>query len=87
MKVSPIIDSLMFFPQLDKLIDEQKKLLTRLEERKATMKAEEKAEMMTLLKSLTVSIEKAKEDLKKLVQTSVKRRSISDVRATCSRSL
>ena len=75
----------MFFSQLDKLIEEQKKLLTRLEEKKATMKPEERAEMMNLLKSLTSSIEKAKEDLKRIVQTTVKRRSISDVRLTNSK--
>jgi uncharacterized protein YegL len=64
---------------LDKLIDEQKKLLTRLEEKKATMKAEEKSQIMAMIKSMTASIEAANEDLKKLVQSSTKRRSVSDV--------
>jgi hypothetical protein len=68
----------MFF-KLDKLIEEQKNLLNRLEEKKATMKPEEKSQIMTLIKSLTISIEKAKEDLLKLVQTTSKRRSVSDV--------
>jgi hypothetical protein len=50
-----------------------------LDEKKATMKPEEKSQIMTLIKSLTISIEKAKEDLLKLVQTTSKRRSVSDV--------
>ena len=68
------------FPfQLDKLIEEQKKLLTRLEEKKGTMKAEEKSQIMALIKSLTTSIEKAKDDLQQLVKATAKRRSVSDV--------
>ena len=65
--------------QLDKLIEEQKKLLTRLEEKKGTMKAEEKSQIMALIKSLTTSIEKAKDDLQQLVKATAKRRSVSDV--------
>jgi hypothetical protein len=72
-------DESFFPPQLDKLIEEQKNLLTRLEEKKSTLKPEEKSQMIALIKSLTTSIEKAKEDLQKLMQTSVKRRSVSDV--------
>ena len=64
---------------MDKLIEEQKKLLTMLEEKKLTMKPEEKTQIMKFIKSLTTSIEKAKEDLQKLVQTTFKRRSVSDV--------
>ena len=43
------------------------------------MKAEEKLQIMTMIKSMTSSIEAAKEDLKKLMQSSAKRRSVSDV--------
>lgn len=64
---------------LDKLIEEQKKLLARLEEKKGTMKPEEKSQIMALIKSLTTSIEKAKDDLQQLVKATAKRRSVSDV--------
>ena len=50
-----------------------------MDEKKATMKAEEKLQIMTMIKSMTSSIEAAKEDLKKLMQSSAKRRSVSDV--------
>ena len=52
---------------LEKLIDEQKKLILKMEEKKGSLKAEEKTAMMTLLKSLTSSIEKTKEDIKALI--------------------
>ena len=66
---------------LEKLIDEQKKLILKLEEKKGCFKAEEKTAMMTLLKSLTSSIEKTKEDIKALIsQQSVHpRKNISDI--------
>jgi hypothetical protein len=73
----------MFSFQLDKLIEEQKKLLNRLEEKKGTMKAEEKSQIMTLIKSLTTSIEKAKDDVQQLVKATAKRRSVSDVSHCC----
>ncbi len=72
-------DCLRFLFQLDKLIEEQKKLLARLEEKKGTMKPEEKSQIMALIKSLTTSIEKAKDDLQQLVKATAKRRSVSDV--------
>ena len=49
---------------LQKLIDEQKKLILKLEAKKGCLKAEEKNGMMTLLKSLTSSIEETKQDIK-----------------------
>jgi len=49
---------------LEKLIEEQKKIILKMEEKKGTMSAEEKASMMSLLKSLSTSIEKTKEDIK-----------------------
>ena len=52
---------------LEKLIDEQKKLILKMEEKKGLLKAEEKTAMMTLLKGLTSSIEKTKEDIKALI--------------------
>ena len=66
---------------LQKLIDEQKKLILKLEAKKGCLKAEEKTAMMTLLKSLTSSIEKTKEDIKALIsQQSVHpRKNISDI--------
>ena len=67
---------------LEKLIDEQKKLILKMEEKKGCLKAEEKTAMMTLLKSLTSSIEKTKEDIKALIsQQSMpfSRKNISDI--------
>jgi hypothetical protein len=53
---------------LGKLIEEQKKLITRIEEKKATMSATEKSSLMGLLKSITASIETARTDMKKAVE-------------------
>ena len=50
---------------LEKLIEEQKKLILKIEEKKGTMKPEEKAMLMGLLKSVTASVDKAREDVKK----------------------
>ena len=54
---------------LEKLIDQQKLLISKLEKGKATMKPEEKSEIMKMLKSLTNSIEQAREDVKRAIQT------------------
>merc|ERR1712062_332741 len=66
---------------LQKLIDEQKKLIIKLEAKKGCLKAEEKTAMMTLLKSLTSSIEETKQDIKASTsQQSVHpRKNISDI--------
>jgi len=52
---------------LEKLIEEQKKIILKMEEKKGTLNAEEKTSMMALLKSLSTSIEKTKEDIKLLL--------------------
>jgi len=52
---------------LEKLIEEQKKIILKMEEKKGTLNAEEKTSMMALLKSLPTSIEKTKEDIKLLL--------------------
>ena len=64
---------------LEKQMAEQKKLISKIEEKKGTMKAEERTAIMSLIKTLADSISKTKEDLQKLVQTSNKGRSASDV--------
>ena len=68
---------------LEKLIEEQKNLILKMEGKKGLLKAEEKSAMMTLLKSLTSSIEKTKEDIKALIsQQSVAgqaRKNVSDI--------
>ena len=67
---------------LENLIDEQKKLILKMETKKNSLKPDEKNSMMTLLKSLTASIDKTKEDIKLLIsqQTSQNvRKSFLDV--------
>jgi RNA-binding protein 26 len=49
---------------LEKYIEEQKRIITLMEERKATIKPEEKSAMMGMLKMLTQKIEVAKEEVK-----------------------
>ena len=63
---------------LEKQMAEQKKLISKIEEKKGTMRPEERSAIMSLIKTLADSISKTKEDLQKLVQTS-NRRSASDV--------
>jgi hypothetical protein len=58
---------------LDKLLEEQKGLLFKLESKKSSLKPEEKSTIMTLLKSLSKPIEDAREDLKKLCFSAGKR--------------
>lgn len=77
---------------LEKLIEEQKTVIAKIEAKKGAMKAEEKAGLMALLKSLGASIEAAKENVKKAMVTNnagaaampapVLRRSHSEVRKT-----
>lgn len=62
---------------LDKLIMQQKKLLAKLDSKKNN--PEERQEMMNLVKSLHVSIDEAREDLKKLVHVTAKKRSVAEV--------
>lgn len=63
---------------LEKQMAEQKKLISKIEEKKGTMRPEERSAIMSLIKTLADSIQKTKEDLQKLVLTS-NRRSASDV--------
>ena len=46
------------------LIEQQKMLISKLEKGRCTMKTEEKTKIMKLLKELTKSIERTKEDIK-----------------------
>ena len=64
---------------LAKQMAEQKKLIAKIEERKGSMKAEERTAIMKLIKTLSESISKTKEDLQKLVQISANKRTASDV--------
>ena len=62
---------------LDKLIDQQKKLIQKMEEKK--LKADEKTQMISLVKSIQTSITKTKEDLKQIISQQNTRKSFSDV--------
>jgi RNA-binding protein 26 len=65
---------------LEKLIDEQKKLILKMEEKKSQWKPEEKSKMMALLKTLTSSIDKTREDIKAILsQNQNVRKSFLDV--------
>ena len=64
---------------LDKLIDEQKKILKKMEDKKATITPEEKKQLMALIKSIQSSIAKAKEDLKQIISQQNTRKSFSDL--------
>ena len=50
---------------LDGLIEQQKALISKIEKGKGTMKQDEKMKVMNLLKELSNSIDKTKEDIKK----------------------
>ncbi len=64
---------------LDKLIDEQKKIITKLEEGKGSMKIEERASLMTLFKSISDSIKTAKEDLQLAIHVTVAKKGPAQV--------
>merc|ERR1712050_628514 len=55
---------------LDGLIEQQKALIVKLEKGKGSIKAEEKAKIMKLLKELSASIDRTKEDIKTSLSTS-----------------
>ena len=68
---------------LDKQLAEQKKLIAKLEMKKENgeeMKAEEKSMIMKLIKSLSDSIMKTKDDLQKMIHASTNKLSPSEVR-------
>ncbi len=54
----------LFQDLVDGLIEQQKMLISKLEKGRGTMKPEEKTKIMKLLKELTKSIERTKEDIK-----------------------
>ncbi|XP_059079466.1 zinc finger protein swm-like [Tigriopus californicus] len=53
---------------LQKLINEQKNVIETIESKKGSLKPEEKASMMAVVKQLSASIEKAREDVKQMMQ-------------------
>merc|ERR1719422_1645468 len=55
---------------LDGLIEQQKALIVKLEKGKGSIKAEEKAKIMKLLKELSSSIDRTKEDIKTSLSSS-----------------
>ena len=65
---------------MDGLIEQQKALICKLEKGKGTMKQEEKTKVMRLLKELSNSIDKTKEDIKNMISISgLKKRSKAEV--------
>lgn len=59
---------------LAKLMEEQKKIITKIEEKKNTMKPEEKSALMSLLKSVSSSVDKARQEVKSaMAQVTVKK--------------
>lgn len=65
---------------LDGLIEQQKSLISKIENGKSTMKQEEKTKVMRLLKELSSSIEKTKEDIRNMISIAgLKKRSKTEV--------
>merc|ERR1719177_37888 len=65
---------------LDGLIEQQKALIVKLEKGKGTIKPEEKSKIMKLLKDLSSSIDRTKEDIKtSLSVAGIKNRSEADI--------
>ena len=65
---------------LDGLIEQQKALISKIEKGKGSMKADEKTKVMSLLKELSNSIDKTKEDIKNMISISgLKKRSKAEV--------
>lgn len=64
---------------LEKLLLEQKNIIAKIEEKKATLKPEERKEMLDLAKSLSGSISKTKEDLQKLLQRTAAKKTAGEV--------
>ena len=68
---------------LDKQLAEQKKLIAKIETKKENgeeMKPEEKATIMKLIKMLSDSIVKTKDELQKMIHSSTNKMSASEVR-------
>ena len=65
---------------LDGLIEQQKSLISKIENGKTTMKQEEKTKVMRLLKELSTSIDKTKEDIRNMISIAgLKKRSKTEV--------
>ena len=65
---------------MDGLIEQQKALIFKIEKGKGTMKQDEKMKVMNLLKELSNSIDKTKEDIKNMISISgLKKRSKAEV--------
>ena len=65
---------------LDGLIEQQKALISKIEKGKGTMKPDEKDKVMNLLKELSNSIEKTKEDIRNMISVSgLKKRTKAEV--------
>lgn len=65
---------------LDGLIEQQKALIVKLEKGKGVIKAEEKSKIMKLLKDLSASIDRTKEDIKTCINVAnTKSRSRTDI--------
>lgn len=65
---------------LDGLIEQQKSLISKIENGKATMKQDEKTKVMRLLKELSTSIDKTKEDIRNMIAIAgLKKRSKTEV--------
>ena len=64
---------------LEKYIEEQKKIIILMEERKETMTAAEKTSMMDMLKLLSSKIETAKEEVRQAVALATKPRGAAEV--------
>ena len=68
---------------LDGLIEQQKALIVKLEKGKGSIKTEEKAKIMKLLKELSASIDRTKEDIKTSLSSSgLKHRTKTEVHNT-----
>ena len=71
----------VFEDLLDGLIEQQKALIVKLEKGRGTIKPEEKAKIMKLLKELSSSIDRTREDIKTSLNVSgLNIRTLSEVR-------
>merc|ERR1712141_398067 len=64
---------------LDKLIDQQKQIIQKMEEKKSSLKPEEKTQFLTIVKDLQARINSTQEDLKQIISQQTTRKSFSDV--------
>ena len=64
---------------MDGLIEQQKALIVKLEKGKGTIKREEKAKIMKLLKELSSSIDRTQEDIKTSLNVSGLKRTMTEV--------